>query len=158
MTEKQIVDQVKGRLVDLGYPLSSIKSNVRTGYGRSADLVVFEAERPWIVFELKASPHLVLPIKPEDIGFHSTVRQAQSLAQEIASRGITVNVIAPGFIQTDMTDALTDEQRDGIFNKIPLQRLGDPQDIANAVAFLASQMGSYITGETINVNGGMLMS
>ena len=85
MTEKQIVDQVKRRLVDLGYPLSSIQANVRTGYGRSVDLVVFEAEKPWIVFELKASPHLVLPIKPEDVGFHSTVRQAQSLAQEIGA-------------------------------------------------------------------------
>lgn len=83
---------------------------------------------------------------------------SKSLAQEIASRNITVNVVAPGMIDTDMTRALSDEQREQIFTKIPLQRLGEPEDIANAVLFLASDMAAYITGETVHVNGGMFMA
>jgi len=81
----------------------------------------------------------------------------KSLAREVASRGITVNAVAPGFIQTDMTDALTEEQKTAILDQIPLARLGNPEDIAKAVAFLASDDAAYITGETINVNGGMYM-
>ncbi len=83
---------------------------------------------------------------------------SKSLAQEVASRGITVNAIAPGFIETDMTNALSDDQRDAIMKNIPLNRLGSPDDIASAALFLASFMGSYITGETLHVNGGMYMS
>jgi 3-oxoacyl-[acyl-carrier protein] reductase len=83
---------------------------------------------------------------------------SKSLAQEVASRGITVNAIAPGFIETDMTNALNDDQRDAIMKNIPLNRLGSPDDIASAALFLASSMGSYITGETLHVNGGMYMS
>ena len=83
---------------------------------------------------------------------------SKSLAQEVASRGVTVNSIAPGFIETDMTSALTDEQKDSIMKNIPLNRLGSPGDIAAAAVFLASDMGSYITGETLHVNGGMYMS
>ncbi len=83
---------------------------------------------------------------------------SKSLAQEVGSRGITVNVVAPGFIDTDMTKALPDEQRDALLTKVPLGRLGDTQEIANAVTFLASKSASYITGETIHVNGGMYMS
>jgi 3-oxoacyl-[acyl-carrier protein] reductase len=83
---------------------------------------------------------------------------SKSLAREIGSRGITVNVVAPGFIDTDMTRALSDKQRNGMLAGIPLGKLGDPNDIANAVLFLASDMGDYITGETIHVNGGMYMS
>ena len=83
---------------------------------------------------------------------------SKSLAQEVGSRGITVNVVAPGFIDTDMTKALPDEQRDALLTKVPLGRLGDPQEIANAVTFLASSAANYITGETIHVNGGMYMS
>lgn len=83
---------------------------------------------------------------------------AKSLAREVGSRGITVNVVAPGFIDTDMTRALGDEQRDNLLGNIPLARLGDVQDIANAVAFLASDHAAYITGETLHVNGGMHMS
>ena len=83
---------------------------------------------------------------------------SKSLAQEVASRGITVNAISPGFIETDMTNALNDEQRDAIRKNIPLNRLGSPDDIASAALFLASAMGSYITGETLHVNGGMYMS
>lgn len=81
----------------------------------------------------------------------------KSLAREVASRGITVNAVAPGFIDTDMTRELSDEQRNALLAGIPLGRLGHPQDIAAAVAFLASPSGAYITGETIHVNGGMQM-
>jgi len=83
---------------------------------------------------------------------------SKSLAQEVGSRGITVNVVAPGFIDTDMTKALPEEQREALLTKVPLGRLGDAQEIANAVSFLASSAANYITGETIHVNGGMYMS
>ncbi len=82
---------------------------------------------------------------------------AKSLAREVGSRNITVNTIAPGFIETDMTRALTEDQRATLQAQIPLNRLGTVQDIATAVAFLAGPAGVYITGETINVNGGMYM-
>lgn len=82
---------------------------------------------------------------------------SKSLAREVASRGITVNVVAPGFIETDMTRALTEEQRAGILSQVPANRLGDAKEIANAVAFLASDEAGYITGETLHVNGGMYM-
>ncbi len=82
----------------------------------------------------------------------------KSLAREVGSRGITVNAVAPGFIDTDMTRALPDEQREALLGQIPLGRLGAVEDIANAVAFLASAEAAYITGETIHVNGGMYMS
>ncbi|MBT4885481.1 MAG: 3-oxoacyl-[acyl-carrier-protein] reductase [Legionellales bacterium] len=83
----------------------------------------------------------------------------KSLAQELASstRNITVNVVAPGFIETDMTAALTDIQREQIFAKIPMSRMGSAHEVASAVAFLASEEASYITGQTLHVNGGMLM-
>ncbi len=83
---------------------------------------------------------------------------SKSLAQEIGSRGITVNVVAPGFIDTDMTKELSDAQRSKLLENIPLKKLGQSEDIANAVLFLASDMGSYISGETLHVNGGMYMS
>lgn len=82
---------------------------------------------------------------------------SKSLAREVASRGITVNVVAPGFIETDMTRALTDDQRAGILSSVPANRLGDAKEIASAVAFLASNEAGYITGETLHVNGGMYM-
>ena len=82
----------------------------------------------------------------------------KSLAQEVASRGITVNAVAPGFIATDMTDALNDEQREATLSAVPMGRLGKPEEIAAAVAFLASEDASYITGVTLHVNGGMYMS
>jgi 3-oxoacyl-[acyl-carrier protein] reductase len=81
----------------------------------------------------------------------------KSLAKEVASRGITVNAVAPGFIDTDMTRALNDEQRASLQAQIPLGRLGSADDIAAAVLFLASPSGAYITGETLHVNGGMYM-
>ena len=81
----------------------------------------------------------------------------KSLAQEVGKRGITVNCVAPGFIDTDMTKALNEDQRESLLAHIPLSRLGHPNDIAHTVGFLASDNASYITGETIHVNGGMLM-
>ena len=83
---------------------------------------------------------------------------ARSLAREIGSRGITVNCIAPGFIDTDMTRALSEEQRTALLQQIPLGRLGGPEDVAAAVAFLASPQAAYITGATLHINGGMYMS
>jgi 3-oxoacyl-[acyl-carrier protein] reductase len=82
---------------------------------------------------------------------------SKSLAREIGSRNITVNTVAPGFIDTDMTRELPEEQREALIRQIPLNRLGDPADIAHAVCYLASPEAGYITGETINVNGGMHM-
>jgi 3-oxoacyl-[acyl-carrier protein] reductase len=81
----------------------------------------------------------------------------KSLAQELASRGITVNAVAPGFIDTDMTRGLTEEQRTALLTRVPLGRLGAPEDVAAAVVFLASPQAGYITGETLHVNGGMYM-
>jgi 3-oxoacyl-[acyl-carrier protein] reductase len=81
----------------------------------------------------------------------------KSLAREVGSRGITVNVVAPGFIVTDMTDALSEETRKALMDQVPLGRLGSPDDVAHAVAFLASPQAAYITGETLHVNGGMYM-
>jgi 3-oxoacyl-[acyl-carrier protein] reductase len=82
----------------------------------------------------------------------------KSLAQEVGSRGITVNAVAPGFIDTDMTRDLPDAQRDTLLQHIPLGRLGRPEEIASVVAFLASDAAAYMTGETIHVNGGMYMA
>lgn len=81
----------------------------------------------------------------------------KSLAQEVASRGVTVNSIAPGFIRTPMTDVLTDDVKAKLMARIPAGKLGEAQDIANVVAFLASDEAQYITGQTININGGMAM-
>ena len=83
---------------------------------------------------------------------------ARSLAREVGSRGITVNVVAPGFIDTDMTRDLNEAQREAMLNDIPLKRLGEVDDIAAAVSFLASPSASYITGQTIHVNGGMYVT
>lgn len=83
---------------------------------------------------------------------------SKGLAKEVASRGITVNVVAPGFIATDMTEVLTEEQKSGILSNVPAGRLGEPTDIAKAVAFLASDDASYITGTTLHVNGGLYMA
>ena len=83
---------------------------------------------------------------------------SKSLAREVGARGITVNVVAPGFIDTDMTRALPETQRDALLGQIPLNRLGQAQEIAATVAFLASPQAGYITGETLHVNGGMYMA
>lgn len=85
------------------------------------------------------------------------IGMTKSAAKELAARGITVNAIAPGYIETDMTNVLSDDVKDGIKKSIPLSRLGQPEDIANAVKFLASDDASYITGQVLHVCGGMLM-
>ncbi len=82
---------------------------------------------------------------------------SKSMAREVASRNITVNVVAPGFIDTDMTRELNDDQREALMKDIPMGRLGTPEDIAEAVAYLASEAGGYLTGQTLHVNGGMYM-
>lgn len=81
----------------------------------------------------------------------------KSLAQEMAAKNITFNTVAPGFICTDMTDALTEQQKEAILGQIPMKRMGEPNEIAEAVAFLASDRAAYITGQTLHVNGGMYM-
>jgi 3-oxoacyl-[acyl-carrier protein] reductase len=86
------------------------------------------------------------------------VGMSKSLAQELGSRGITVNCVAPGFIDTDMTRALSEEQKSALLARIPLGRLGQPEDIAAAVAYLASPAAGYITGAVLHVNGGMYLS
>jgi len=83
---------------------------------------------------------------------------SKALAREVASRGITVNCVAPGFIETDMTHELPEKQKEALLQSIPLNRLGRPEEIAGAVEYLTSPTGNYITGETINVNGGMYMA
>ena len=85
------------------------------------------------------------------------VGMSKSLAYEVASRGITVNAVAPGFITTAMTDKLTDEQKSGIMGQIPAGRMGDPDEIAAAVVYLSSAEAAYVTGTTLHVNGGMAM-
>lgn len=82
----------------------------------------------------------------------------RSAAKELGSRGIRVNAVAPGFIQTNMTEVLSDKIKQNILNNIPLKRLGEPEDVANVVAFLCSDYASYITGQVINVDGGMVVS
>jgi 3-oxoacyl-[acyl-carrier protein] reductase len=85
------------------------------------------------------------------------IGMTKSLAQEVASRGVTVNTIAPGFIETAMTDALTEKQKDAILARVPAGRLGSPEDVAAAALYLASLEGAYVTGQTLHVNGGMAM-
>ena len=82
---------------------------------------------------------------------------SKSLAREVATRNITVNVVSPGFILTDMTNALSDAQKNEMLEKIPLGRFGTGNEVANAVIYLVSDSASYITGQTLHVNGGMLM-
>jgi len=82
---------------------------------------------------------------------------SKSLAQEVATRGVTVNVIAPGFVQTAMTDAIPEAARTALLARIPTQKMGQPEDIAGACAYLASAEAGWVTGQTLHVNGGMAM-
>ena len=86
------------------------------------------------------------------------IGMSKALAGEVGARGVTVNCVAPGFIETAMTDALNDKQRDAILPRIPAGRLGSPEEIAAAVVYLASTEAAYVTGQTLHVNGGMAMS
>ena len=81
----------------------------------------------------------------------------RALAQEVASRGVTVNAIAPGFIETDMTRAMSDKAREAILQRVPMKRMGSPEEVAGLIQYLASDEASYITGQTIHINGGLLM-
>ncbi|MBE9532918.1 MAG: SDR family oxidoreductase, partial [Proteobacteria bacterium] len=83
---------------------------------------------------------------------------SKSLAREVGPRNITVNSVAPGFIDTDMTSSLSDDHKTALLTNVPVKRLGEPEEIAAAVAFLASEDAGYVTGETLNVNGGMYMN
>jgi 3-oxoacyl-[acyl-carrier protein] reductase len=85
------------------------------------------------------------------------IGMTKSLAQEMGARGITVNAVAPGFVQTDMTGVLSDEMKEKLLANIPLRRMGDPEDVAAAVRFLASDDAAYITGHVLSVNGGLYM-
>jgi 3-oxoacyl-[acyl-carrier protein] reductase len=85
------------------------------------------------------------------------IGMSKSLAQELASRAITVNCVAPGFIATPMTDVLTDDQKKGILGRVPADRLGTPEEIAAGVVYLASDEAAYVTGQTLHINGGMAM-
>ena len=85
------------------------------------------------------------------------IGMSKSMAQEVASRGLTINCVAPGFIETPMTDALSDDQKERLLPSIPAGKLGSPEDIAAAVLYLASNEGGYVTGQTLHVNGGMAM-
>jgi 3-oxoacyl-[acyl-carrier protein] reductase len=85
------------------------------------------------------------------------IGMSKALAQEVAPRGVTINVVAPGFIATPMTDKLNDEQKSGLLSRIPMKRMGSAQDVASAVAYLASDEAAWVTGTTLHVNGGMLM-
>jgi 3-oxoacyl-[acyl-carrier protein] reductase len=85
------------------------------------------------------------------------IGMTKSMALEVASRNVTINAVAPGFITSDMTNKLNEAQKEAMLARIPTKAMGAPEDIANAVAFLASDAASYITGQTIHVNGGMLM-
>jgi len=85
------------------------------------------------------------------------IGMSKALAKEVATRGITINAVAPGFIKSNMTDALNEKQQETILGHIPMKKMGEPEEIANCVAFLASREASYITGQTLHVNGGMLM-
>ena len=82
---------------------------------------------------------------------------SRALSLEVAKRGITINCVAPGFIETDMTQNILEKNKELVLSKIPLSRIGTPEDVANIVCFLSSDASSYITGQTIHINGGMAM-
>ena len=101
-------------------------------------------------------PLYILGGYPQKIWIHDSTGKAQ-LHQELASRHVTVNAVAPGFIATPMTEVLNEKQKDGILARVPAGRLGSPEDVAAAVLYLASIEAGYVTGQTLHVNGGMAM-
>ena len=118
-------------------------------YYNKAKLAELGIEAPSTMSEFEAA---LAAAKAGVIGF------SKALAREVGSRGITINVVAPGFIDTDMTRALPEEQREALLSQIPLGRLGQADEVAHAVAFLASPEAQYITGQTLHVNGGMYLN
>ncbi len=146
MTEKDFDDVINANLKSVfNYTKAVIKPMIAQRYGRIVNIASVVA----LIGNPGQSNYVAS--KAGVIGF------TKSMARELASRGITVNAVAPGFIQTDMTEKLTDEQRKKLAQNIPMGRLGTPQDIAKVVAFLCSKDADYITGQVISVDGGMAM-
>lgn len=146
MTEKEFDDVINANLKSVfNYTKAVLKTMINQRYGRIINIAS--------VVGLIGNPGQAnyVASKAGVIGF------TKSVAREVASRGITVNAIAPGFIETDMTKKLTDEQRKKLLQNVPMQRMGFPEDVAKVVAFLCSQDADYITGQVIAVDGGLTM-
>lgn len=146
MTEKDFDDVINVNLKSVfNYTKAVIKPMIKQRYGRIVNIASIVA--------LIGNPGQAnyVASKAGVVGF------TKSMARELASRSITVNAIAPGFIQTDMTEKLTDEQKEKLIQSIPMGRMGTPEDVAKVVAFLCSRDADYITGQVIPVDGGMAM-
>lgn len=146
MTEKEFDDVIKINLKSVfNYTKAVLKPMIQQRYGRIINIASV------VGLIGNAGQANYAASKAGVIGF------TKSTAREVASRGITVNAVAPGFIETDMTARLNDKQREALLKNIPMQRLGTPEDVAKVVGFLASDEASYITGQVIAVDGGMTM-
>ena len=146
MTEKDFDDVINVNLKSVfNYTKAVIKPMIKQRYGRIVNIASVVA----LIGNPGQSNYVAS--KAGVVGF------TKSMARELASRGITVNAIAPGFIQTNMTEKLTDEQKQKLIQNIPLSRMGSPEDVAKVVAFLCSKDADYITGHVIPVDGGMAM-
>jgi len=146
MTEKDFDDVINANLKSVfNYTKAVIKPMINQKYGRIVNIASVVA----LIGNPGQSNYVAS--KAGVIGF------TKAMARELASRGITVNAVAPGFIQTDMTQKLTDDQKQKLVQNIPMGRMGTPQDIAKVVAFLCSKDADYITGQVISVDGGMAM-
>jgi 3-oxoacyl-[acyl-carrier protein] reductase len=146
MTEKDFDDVINANLKSVfNYTKAVIKPMIAQRYGRIINISSV------VALMGNAGQANYVASKAGVIGF------TKSMARELASRHITVNAIAPGYIQTDMTEKLTDEQRQKLLQNIPMGRMGTPKDVAKVVAFLCSGDADYITGQVISVDGGMAM-
>lgn len=146
MQEKDFDDVISANLKSVfNYTKAVLKTMIRQRYGRIVNIASVVA----LIGNAGQSNYVAS--KAGVIGF------TKSMARELASRNITVNAVAPGFIQTDMTEKLSDEQREKLVKTIPLGRMGSPEDIAKVVGFLCSNYADYITGQVITVDGGMTM-